>query len=160
MNSASLRTLTLAALSLTLFCGADWTRFRGENGSGVSDDQDVPTTWSATENVVWKTALPGYGSSSPITLGEKIFLTCYSGYGFDEKEPGDQKNLRLHLLCLERASGKIVWDRQIEPRFPERDYDTGYLSDHGYASASPVTDGKAAAASVICSRVLAFALGG
>jgi outer membrane protein assembly factor BamB len=67
------------ALSSALFVAADWTRFRGPDARGTSDDQGVPVTWSQTENVVWKTPLPGAGASSPITLGDKVFLTCYSG---------------------------------------------------------------------------------
>ena len=54
-----------------------WTRFRGPDGSGVSTEAvSTPTTWSDTENLKWKTALPGPGSSSPIVVGDKIFLTC------------------------------------------------------------------------------------
>ena len=88
-----LRTLAITALTLTTLMGADWTRFRGPGGSGVSGDKGLPTTWSATENVVWKTAMPGFGSSSPITLGDKIFLASYSGYGTNAEEPGEEKNL-------------------------------------------------------------------
>ena len=44
-------------------------RFRGPDGRGVSDDKGLPLTWNATENIVWKTPLPGFGASSPITLG-------------------------------------------------------------------------------------------
>ena len=60
-----IRSMVFAALSVVLFAGADWTRFLGPDGSGVSDDTGLPTTWSATKNVVWKTPLPGFGSSVP-----------------------------------------------------------------------------------------------
>ena len=75
------RQVALAVLCTVLFAGADWTRFRGPEGSGVVDDTGLPTTWSAGENVVWKTALPGFGSSSPITLGDRIFLTTAIAIG-------------------------------------------------------------------------------
>jgi outer membrane protein assembly factor BamB len=65
---------SVAVLSVLLFSGADWTRLRGPGATGISEDTGLPIHWSATENVVWKTALPGKGGSSPITLGEKIFL--------------------------------------------------------------------------------------
>ena len=137
------RTSLLLAASALLFVSADWTRFRGPDGSGVSNDKGVPTTWSATENVVWRTSLPGFGASSPIVLGDQIFLTCYSGYGLDQDKPGDQSDLRLHLLCIDRATGRILWDKKTITRIPETPYDGGRVGLHGYASATPVTDGKA-----------------
>jgi outer membrane protein assembly factor BamB len=135
------RTLTVAALSTLVLAGADWTRFRGPQGAGTSTDTGLPVTWSATENIVWKTAMPGFGSSSPITLGKKIYITCYSGYGLDEDNPGEQKNLKLHLLCVDRESGKILWDSPIPAKLPERDFQ-GFVALHGYASFTPVTDGE------------------
>jgi outer membrane protein assembly factor BamB len=136
-------TLIVAALSVALFSGADWTRLRGPGGVGVSEDRGLPVTWSATENVVWKTPLPGFGASSPITLGEKIFLTCYSGYGMDQDNPGRQEDLLHHVVCIDRTSGKILWDRRSQARLPEADYGGGQVNLHGYASGTPVTDGKA-----------------
>jgi outer membrane protein assembly factor BamB len=137
------RQVVLAALCTVLFAGADWTRFRGPEGSGVAVDTGLPTTWSAGENVVWKTALPGFGSSSPITLGDKIFLTCYTGYGLDQEQPGQQQQLMLHVLCLDRGTGKIVWQKSHEPKLPETEYAGTRTSLHGYASATAVTDGEA-----------------
>jgi len=137
------RRVAVAALSVVLFAGADWTRFRGPQGSGVSDDQGVPTTWGAGENIVWKTPLPGFGSSSPVTLGRRIFLTCYSGYGLDEDEPGEQDDLVYHALCIDRTAGKILWDKKTKAKLPETDYAGARVSLHGYASATPTTDGEA-----------------
>lgn len=57
----------------------DWPQFRGPTGMGVTS-QEVPTTWSERENVVWKTDLPGPGSSSPVIFGKRIYMTCYTGY--------------------------------------------------------------------------------
>jgi outer membrane protein assembly factor BamB len=138
-----IRYLTIAALSVVLFAGADWARFRGPNGTGVSYETGLPLTWSATENVVWKTPLPGFGSSSPITLGDKIFLTSYSGYGLDQDQPGNQGDLVLHTLCLDRASGRILWNKTTVAALPETPYDGGRIALHGFASSTPVTDGKA-----------------
>jgi len=137
------RQLTIAALCVAFFAGADWTGFRGPDGTGISDDTGLPATWSASENIVWKAPLPGFGASSPITLGDKIFLTAYSGYGLDQDEPGEQGKMALHASCLDRATGKIVWDKTTAPQLPETDYDSGRISLHGYASATPVTDGEA-----------------
>ncbi len=161
MKSKSLPgTLIVAALSVALFSGADWTRFRGPHGAGVSDDQGLPLTWSATENIVWKTPLPGFGASSPITLGEKIFLTCYSGYGLDRNEPGQQEDLLHHMVCLDRASGKILWNRRSKSSLPEAQYDGGQVNLHGYASGTPVTDGKAVYAFFGRSGAWGFSLDG
>ena len=82
------RRFAVAALSVVLFTGADWTRFRGPEGREFPMLTGTPTRWSATENIVWTTPLPGFGASSPITLGDKVFLTCYTGYGQNQDDPG------------------------------------------------------------------------
>jgi hypothetical protein len=135
--------MALAILSIAIFTGADWTRFRGPNGDGVSNDKGLPETWSATSNVVWKTALPGFGSSSPITLGDKIFLTAYTGYGLGKGDVGQPEDLERHLICLDRATGKILWDKSVKAALPEQEYSRSQINLHGYASSTPVTDGKA-----------------
>ena len=134
--------LVLAILSMAIFAGADWTRFRGPNGDGVSDDKGLPNDWSATSNVVWKTELPGFGSSSPITLGDKIFLTTYTGYAQGKNDMGKQENLERHLLCIDRATGKILWNKGVKASLPEQEYAPSQISLHGYASNTPLTDGK------------------
>jgi len=133
--------ISLAILSVGLLAGADWTRFRGPRAAGISADKGLPVHWSASENVAWKTQLPGPGASSPITLGDKVFVTCYSGYGLDESEPGDLEHLVHHVLCIDRGQGKILWDKPVKVRLPETKYQ-GFILRHGYASASPVTDGQ------------------
>jgi len=141
------RCMTAAlTLLLVLFAGdnlqsADWPTFRGPGGSGISEDTGLPTSWSTTEHVVWKTALPGFGASSPITLGDKVFLTCYSGYGLDVDEPGDQADLLHHVTCLDRATGEILWNRKSQAAMPESEY-RRFVDLHGYASGTPVTDGE------------------
>ena len=155
-----IRVLTIAVLSVVLFAGADWTQFRGPGGSGVSSDTGLPTTWSADENVIWRTAMPGFGGSSPITLGEKIFLTCYSGYGLDKDAPGDQEDLLQHVVCIDRATGEIVWDKTSKALLPEKEYSGGFIYLHGYASGTPVTDGKAVYAFFGRSGVWAYSLDG
>ena len=119
---------------------ADWTQFRGPAGLGISDETGLPTKWSSTENVVWKVAMPGPGASSPITLGDRLFITCYSGYGLAPNE-GDQSKLVRHLLCLNRQSGEVIWHKKFQPKLPEHNY-RGEGSYHGYAASTPTTDGK------------------
>lgn len=134
------RILSVCLLVATTTMASDWPQFRGPGGNGIATDARVPTTWSDTTNLQWKTALPGRGSSSPIVSGESVFVTCYSGYGEGE-EGGNPEKLVRHLLCLERKTGKIVWDRTVPADLPEDPY-RGFLTEHGYASSTPATDGK------------------
>lgn len=138
---------------------SDWRQFRGPNGQGISADKNLPLAWSETENLKWKTELPGPGSSSPIVCGDRVFVTCYSGYGVDRSEPGDQEDLKRHLLCVNRSDGEILWDKAIEAVLPEDPY-RGYISEHGYASSTPVTDGKNVYVFFGKTGVLAFDLDG
>ncbi len=143
MTRCTMRFVSIVVVLLVpVLCGADWPQFRGPGGSGVSDDTGLPQSWTAEENVVWKTALPGFGASSPIVLGEKIFLTAYSGYGLDSDEPGEQAELRLHVLCADRKTGEIVWDKSTEARPGGQEYGR-MIGLHGYASGTPATDGQA-----------------
>jgi outer membrane protein assembly factor BamB len=130
--------LSLATLSVA----GDWDRFRGPNGSGVSPDaQAVPVTWSDTENLKWKLDLPGPGSSSPVVVGDRVLVTCWSGYATQRGTPGDPKDLRRHLLCVDRETGHVLWNQSVEPALPEDPY-SGMFTEHGYASHSPVSDGQ------------------
>ena len=61
----------------------NWTRFRGPNGSGVSANSTAPLEWSEDKNLRWSIDLPGPGSSCPIVVGDKVFVTSYTGYGVD-----------------------------------------------------------------------------
>ena len=134
-------------LSAGLFGGAlvatadDWPGFRGPDGFGTSTARHLPLTWSSESNLAWKTELPGPGTSSPIVVGKKVFLTCYSGYAEDRKKPGDIKNLKRHLVCLDRDGGKILWKRDFQALQPEHRCGQ-FLDLHGYASSTPVSDGK------------------
>jgi outer membrane protein assembly factor BamB len=106
---------------------AFWPQWRGPSGQGYCDDTRVPLTWSETENLLWKTKLPGKGNSTPIVWGERLFLSASS--------PNGKERL---VLCLSTRDGKILWQRDATRNAPaERTY-----SWNGYASASCVTDGK------------------
>ncbi|MSQ93185.1 MAG: hypothetical protein EXR98_01370 [Gemmataceae bacterium] len=67
------------ALGIGSLFASDWPGFRGSRG-GVADDKDLPSQWT-TDNVLWRIKLPGAGTSSPITTGDKIFVTVNAGYG-------------------------------------------------------------------------------
>ena len=127
----------------TPFVHADWSRFRGPNGSGISpDNTSTPVRWSGSANLKWKTRLPGPGVSGPIIAVDRVYVTCYSGYGTDRQNPGDQKDLKRHLLCIDRGNGEILWDKQVVAVLPEDPYEGIGVTAHGYASSSPVSDGN------------------
>jgi outer membrane protein assembly factor BamB len=124
-----------------LVAAADWPRFRGPNGSAVSDDRETPVKWGPSENIVWRTQLPGPGTSSPITTGGKIFLTSYTGFGVDGNNPGDASKLERVLVCLDEMTGKLLWQKEVKGVANEDKFG-GYLTSHGYASSTPATDGE------------------
>lgn len=137
---------------------ADWPRFRGPNGSGISADAaSIPVKWSPDENIRWKTPLPGAGVSSPIVIGDRLFVTCYSGYGANF---GKIEDLKRHLVCVNRSSGKILWDRSVDAVLPEDSYSGMGIPSHGYASHTPVSDGKNVYVFFGKSGVLAYDLEG
>jgi outer membrane protein assembly factor BamB len=146
-------------LTAVLAMAADWPQFRGPGGRGVAPDKGLPVTWGDDRNLVWKTALPGPGSSSPIVVGDRVFLTCYSGYGLPGKHPGNRAGLKRHLLCLERKSGKRLWQSDVAAVQPEQDHD-GVLRLHGYATSTPVSDGKRAYVFFGMTGALAYDLDG
>ena len=119
----------------------DWSRFRGEQGSGISDGS-VPTEWSPDKNIVWKTPLPGAGCSSPIVVGDKVFVTCYSGYGESRDNVGKKEDLERHVVCIDKASGKELWSKTIPGTENEDSFSGIGVTAHGYASHTPTSDGE------------------
>ena len=119
---------------------ADWPRFRGPNGDGVASGAKPPIEWDDAKNLAWTTVLPGPGSSSPIVVGDRIYVTCYSGYGLDRDEPGELGKLARNLVCIARGDGKILWNRAV-PAAKGEDAFNGMITSHGYASHTPVSDG-------------------
>ena len=135
-------TFLTTCLFSTLSVADDWNRFRGPNGTGVClDEQATPITWSETENLKWKLELPGPGSSSPIVVADNVFVTCWTGYGIEEKRPGNQDELHRHLICVDRQTGKTRWTAIVKARLPEDEFD-GRFSENGFATHTPVSDGK------------------
>lgn len=117
----------------------DWPQFRGPGSQGISQDKGLPVTWNDNENIIWKTKLPGPGSSSPIILKDRVYVTAYSGYGMGVEKPGKLDDLMLHVVCLDAKDGKIIWDTEVKPAPGE----SKNVRDHGYAAQTPATDGEA-----------------
>ena len=104
-----------------------WSRWRGPSGQGVVAGTGYLDTWSATQNVVWKTAVPGRGNSSPIVWGDRIFLTtAYDG------------GQRVSVLAYRRSDGRLLWETPA----PTGRTDSGAHYKNGHASATPATDGE------------------
>jgi hypothetical protein len=137
--------------------GSDWPQFRGPGRQGLSPDKGLPVTWSNTENIVWKVEPPGSGTSSPAILDSRIFLTAYSGFGVPRRSGGAIDQLKLHVLCLNRADGKTLWEKEVAPSLPEQEK---IREDHGYASSTPAADAERLYVFFGKSGVFAFDHGG
>ena len=103
-----------------------WPRWRGPSGQGLAAGSGYPDRWSATENVRWRTQVPGSGNSSPIVWRDRIYLTTARDGG-----------TRLSLLAFDRFTGKLAWETSAQPGNRQRAH-----PKNGYASATPATDGE------------------
>jgi outer membrane protein assembly factor BamB len=135
---------------------SDWPYWRGPAADGMAVG-DAPLHWSDTENVKWKTDIPGRGSSSPVIWGDRIFVTTAIKTGASSEPPkaeptaqapgqrpglstpGPQGEHNFDVLCLDRKTGKILWQRTAITATPHEGHHPTYGS---FASNSPVTDGK------------------
>jgi outer membrane protein assembly factor BamB len=113
------------AWSQSAFAG-DWPAFRGPHGDGFSEEKGAPTTWSATENVKWKVALPDEGNGSPIVVGDRVFVTC-----------AQEKGAKRGLYCFDRTDGTLKWSKIIDFGRVEPTHGT-----NPYCSPTPTSDGK------------------
>jgi outer membrane protein assembly factor BamB len=155
--------LFVALLLLPLAARAgDWPGWRGPRGDGISDEKNVPLHWSKTENIAWKTEIPGRGYSSPVIWGDRIFLTTCEeklvpdlgattvGLLASPLSSGPMlaqsclfpKRPTLHygprtLLCLDRKDGKLLWQKTAVTCPLE-----GKHKLNSFASSTPATDGK------------------
>src|SRR5262245_54383872 len=98
MKTPDRATLLLLALALPLRAG-DWPCFRGPTGQGISNDPGLPLNWSATDNVAWKTPIPGDAWSSPIVHGDRVYVTTAT-----------DKGTSCRLLALDRKTGRTLWN--------------------------------------------------
>jgi outer membrane protein assembly factor BamB len=129
--------LTAALLaSTTAGATGHWPQFRGPGSQGVSTEINLPTRWSATENIVWKTPLPGPGHSSPIVWGDRVFLTAFRS---DRSLGNWFGRLRgdLVVLSIDARSGRVLWERKVPADAIEEVHTT-----NSPASPTPVTDGE------------------
>lgn len=147
VSSRTRLTVSLLALSFIATSAAraeDWPCFRGPGRQGISQEKNIPTQWSDSSNIRWKTPIAGEGWSSPIVSGDRIFVTT----GLDGGKS-------LHLVCLDRSTGKIAWDKELTQQ-PLK-YKQG---PNSYATSTPVTDGQRVYAVACDGRILAADMDG
>lgn len=125
MNKLFLAVTVLLLGSQATFAAEPWPAWR-RDGTGVSNEKNLPLEWSETENVVWRTPLPGEGNSSPIIWGNRVFVTAAL----------DEGAKRL-VLCLDARNGKVLWKTELLP-----DAKTLLYPKTGFAAPTPTTDGK------------------
>lgn len=131
--------------------GGNWPQFRGPNASGVADGKPLPTRWDVPKNesILWKTPTPGLGFSSPVIWGDQIFLTTSVSEGdkqaslrvglYGDIAPvTDDTPQSFRVLCLDKNTGKILWDKEAFNGVPKIKRHT----KASHANCSPATDGK------------------
>ena len=131
----------------------NWPQFRGAEARGIgADGNGLPDTWSSTENIEWKTDLPGRGWSSPIVWGNHVFLTTAvsleelgvaaaapkTGLYNGRMQVKLESIFQWQVYCLDLETGAIKWNQKVHEGEPE--YPTHIKNS--YASETPVTDGK------------------
>lgn len=124
-------------LTSQIATGENWPGFRGPSGQGTTAANMLPLNWSSSENVAWKTKLPGPGASSPIVFGDHIYLTAYSGFFVPDQPEGTPEDLKRHLLCLDCRTGNEIWQKVVPAKLPEEER----IRDHGFAANTPAIDG-------------------
>ena len=116
--------LALALSTTSLLQAANWSQWRGPNFNGSSPETGLPSSWSQTEKVVWKTPLPGESAATPVVWEDKVFLSST-----------DAQKETLLAMCLDRKTGKVLWSHDINKGLRQD-------SRSNFASPSPATDGK------------------
>jgi outer membrane protein assembly factor BamB len=167
-----LKTLPLLLLA-TVLSAENWPQWRGPGGNGVSTEKGLPSEWSATRNVAWKTEIPGRGHSSPVVWGDRIYLTTsFEGDPVTDAKPpkhiqegqvfrhpdstGMDHTQKLAVLAIDTKSGKILWQQQA---YEGRVYDERHKKNT-YATPTPVTDGKTVYVSFESQGVYAYSTAG
>lgn len=153
-----LRPLLILGLLAGPLRADNWPAWRGPDGQGHSPERDLPTHWSRTENVRWKTALSSEGNSSPIVWGDRVFVTQASEKVDWPPVPnagGLASARKRSLLCFDRGNGKLLWQRDTIYEAKESTHPT-----NPFCSASPVTDGERVIASFGSAGLVCYDLSG
>ncbi len=128
-----LAVLAVALLAVSASAQENWPQWRGPDQNNIAATADPPVTWSETENIVWKTALPSWSGGSPIVWGDKVYLMSPSKPG-ESKEEQDAGGAKLLLLCIAKADGKVLWEHELAEG-------NKLGNKQNMTSPTPVTDG-------------------
>lgn len=159
---------------------ADWPQFRGPNGSATTAETGLPTEWNTEKNIAWKAKIAGYGWSSPIVVGDKVFVTTAvsdkqqkpsggfgggpggfggpkgGGGGFGRNPKPPDVDYRWEVHCLSAADGKVLWNKTAKEGKPR----IAKQASNTYATETPVTDGERVYAYFGMTGVFCFDFGG
>ena len=136
----------------------NWHHWRGPHATGAAIEANPPTTWSETENIRWKVAIPGSGHAAPIIWEDKVFIQTaikgevpemeedkadddnpFSGFIQERRGRGEVSDMyKFDLIALDRSNGDILWQKTLKETAPHE----GTHGDATFASNSPVTDGE------------------
>jgi outer membrane protein assembly factor BamB len=130
----------------------NWHQWRGPEANGTAPHGDPPVTWDEDHHVKWKAALPGSGSATPVVWGDRVFVLAAiktdrvatdselprPDPGFEKKTAAPRNFYRFVVLCFDRATGKLRWQRAATEQVPHE----GHHPTHSYAAGSPTTDGR------------------
>lgn len=146
-----IRSIVIPMVTAVALSGAEetrhWPQYRGAKSDGLGEGSTLPEIWSETENVVWKVAVPGWGWSSPIVWGDKVFVTSAVGEktlpvpqvgGYPGGHVGSEETHRWMLYCLDFVSGRILWEFEAHRGVPPQ----MRHPRNSFASETPVTDGE------------------
>jgi outer membrane protein assembly factor BamB len=141
----------------------NWTQFRGPSMLATSPFATVATSWSEDHGIAWKTEIivgvKTRGASSPVVLGDRVYLTAFSGCGTSSQDREDISELKHHVICFDKYSGKRIWHRTIQGSNAIKRLSEHALG-HGYASSTPLIDGNRLYTFFGVSGVFAFDLDG
>ncbi len=146
---ATLAGATCALISNDETNAQDWLQFRGPGARGVGNPTGLPEKWSTTENVAWKTDLPGRGWSSPLVVGDRVIVTTVVNRGeteppkkglyFGGERPTPPESIHeWRVICLDLHSGNILWNQLVHEGAPR----SSIHVKNSFASETPVSDGE------------------
>ncbi len=143
------RLAILFILSCSIILADNWPQWRGPNGNGVSSESGVPVTWSTENNVAWKVPISGWGNSTPVVWGDRIFMTAQIGDGpidgedFEGAAAAERSDPaaspRFVVKALSKADGALLWEKTFTA---DKDELPVVHVKHNLASPSCVTDGE------------------
>ncbi len=118
--------IVLAMVLAPMTRAENWPEFRGPSRQGISAEKNLPLKWNATDNVLWKSTIPGVSWSTPIVWENRVFLTTAT-----------EEGQSCRIVAMDARSGKVIWDKEVVRQVPRKKE-----TRNSYATPTPVTDGE------------------